>query len=219
MDIKEILQHGEEFRYMMLDRMRGDCEYYLGNGGRHAKYLWGENEVDHIVNLKTLWNSFSEDKKPEWLPYEKILEYEQEMCPKAILVERVYKGEFERFALTPEEFQREYGEGLNIIARDTEGCWSAGAVHTVKPMVHIWFCEVAVGDDDWQRFFTDMADGLSKGDLEAGNLAYVREDLFGELKKYFPKAQPSLDNLIEKAESGKAVRENNSKCIGQDIDR
>ena len=28
----EILNKDERFRYMLLDRMRTDCEYYLGNG-------------------------------------------------------------------------------------------------------------------------------------------------------------------------------------------
>ena len=29
----DILNKDEKFRYMLLDRMRTDCEYYLGNGG------------------------------------------------------------------------------------------------------------------------------------------------------------------------------------------
>lgn len=30
MTIDEILEHDERFRYMMLDRMRLDCEYFFG---------------------------------------------------------------------------------------------------------------------------------------------------------------------------------------------
>ena len=86
--MQEILKSDAKFRYMMLDRMRSDCEYYLGNGNRYAKNLWAGNEVDHIANMKALWNSFPEDGKPEWLPYEKILEYEKEMCPQATLSDR-----------------------------------------------------------------------------------------------------------------------------------
>lgn len=29
-----------EFQYKMLDRMKSDCEYYLGYGNRSTKYLW-----------------------------------------------------------------------------------------------------------------------------------------------------------------------------------
>jgi hypothetical protein len=30
--------------------------------------------------MKRIWLSFSEDEKPEWLPWEKILQYEKDMC-------------------------------------------------------------------------------------------------------------------------------------------
>ena len=29
--------------------------------------------------MKAIWNSFSEDEKPEWLTWEKIEKYEEEM--------------------------------------------------------------------------------------------------------------------------------------------
>ena len=67
------------FRYQMLDRLRMDCEYYLGNGNRYAKHLWAGDEKDQIEVMKALWGTFAEKDKPEWLPYEKILEYEENM--------------------------------------------------------------------------------------------------------------------------------------------
>lgn len=71
----------ERFHYMMLDRLRSDCEYYLGNGNRFAGHLWVSNdEKGHIELMKALWNSFPADGKPEWLTYEKILDYEKQMC-------------------------------------------------------------------------------------------------------------------------------------------
>jgi hypothetical protein len=30
--------------------------------------------------MKAMWLSFSEGEKPEWLTWEKILEYEKQMC-------------------------------------------------------------------------------------------------------------------------------------------
>lgn len=79
MELSDMLKHDEKFRYRMLDRMRCDCDYYLGYGNRQAKHLWALNESDHIEYMKALWNSFAEDQKPEWLTFEQILEYEKKM--------------------------------------------------------------------------------------------------------------------------------------------
>ena len=68
-------------RYMLLDRMRCDCLYYLGNGNRHSKHLWAVGKPkEHIQYMKWLWNSFSKDAKPEWLSFEEIEEFEKQMC-------------------------------------------------------------------------------------------------------------------------------------------
>jgi hypothetical protein len=69
----------EKFNYQLLDRLRSDCDYYLGYGNRYAKYLWAGNEAEQIEKMKELYNSFSDDKKPEWLTMDQILEYEKEM--------------------------------------------------------------------------------------------------------------------------------------------
>lgn len=69
----------ERFSYMMLDRLRMDCEYYLGYGNRNKRHLWDENEEKHINQMKKLYNSFANNKKPEWLTWNDILNYEKEM--------------------------------------------------------------------------------------------------------------------------------------------
>lgn len=201
--MKDILKREIQFRYMMLDRMRQDCAYYLGNGNRLTKYLWAGDEVKHIACMKSLWNSFPEGEKPEWLTYEQILEYEKEMCPKAILVERDYKGEYERFALTPEEFAAEFPETYKDFGPIDES-----NTDTLKPFVHIWFEPCVVGDAAWQQHFSDMEWGLPASDVEAGNVASVREDMMQSLKKYvFPPTAvlgtetPSLNNQIKAAEA------------------
>ena len=84
MDLNDILNRDEMFRYMLLDRMRHDCEYYLGFGNRQVNHLWGEDEKEHIECMKAIWNSFEEGKKPEWLPMEKIEEYESSMVAPAV---------------------------------------------------------------------------------------------------------------------------------------
>ena len=59
-------------RYMLLDRMRSDCTYWLGNGNRHNPHLWAGNPVDQIQYMKWLWESFPSAGKPEWLTMEQI---------------------------------------------------------------------------------------------------------------------------------------------------
>lgn len=67
------------FRYMMLSRMKQDCDYYLGNGNRSTNHLWAEDEISQIANMKALWHSFPEEDKPEWLTWGELLEYERRM--------------------------------------------------------------------------------------------------------------------------------------------
>ena len=71
-----------EFNYMLLDRLKTDCDYYLGNGNRNKKYLWAGDEKKQIEKMKELYNSFSDDDKPEWITLENIEKYEKEMIIK-----------------------------------------------------------------------------------------------------------------------------------------
>jgi len=68
-----------KFNYMMLSRLQSDCDYYLGYGNRSEKNLWADDVDKHIAEMKRLWNGFPEDKKPEWLSMDEILEYEKKM--------------------------------------------------------------------------------------------------------------------------------------------
>lgn len=63
----------------MLGRLKSDCEYYLGWGNRCKRHLYYKDEQEHLDKIKELHNSFSDDKKPEWLTYEQIIKYENEM--------------------------------------------------------------------------------------------------------------------------------------------
>ena len=69
----------EKFQYMMLSRLKQDCDYYLGNGNRSTKYLWAGSEADQIQEMKTRYKAFTDDKKPEWLTLDNILRYESLM--------------------------------------------------------------------------------------------------------------------------------------------
>ncbi|MFL0365215.1 MULTISPECIES: LPD11 domain-containing protein [Pseudobacillus] len=76
---ESILQSDKKFRYQMLSRLKSDCEYYLGYGGRGKKALWAEDEKEQIEIMKALWESFAESDKPEWLTWDDILDYEVKM--------------------------------------------------------------------------------------------------------------------------------------------
>ena len=68
-----------KFRYMMLSRMKMDCEYYLGYGNRNASQLWAGNEKEQIEHMKALWNTFSEEDSPEWLTWDELIDYAKRM--------------------------------------------------------------------------------------------------------------------------------------------
>lgn len=70
----------ERFEYMLLDRLRQDCDYYLNQAGRNPKSLWAGNEQQQIDKMRELYNSVSE--KPLWLTREQIDEYAARMGAK-----------------------------------------------------------------------------------------------------------------------------------------
>ncbi len=75
-----LLSSGDmSFRYQLLDRLRSDCDYFLGNGGAQDKFLWGSNIHSHIYFMRGLWNSLPEGEKPEWLSLPDINNYERQM--------------------------------------------------------------------------------------------------------------------------------------------
>ena len=66
------------YNYMMLDRLKSDCEYYLVNGCRNAKHsLWAHDEQAQIDKMRELYDSLT--IKPEWLTMEQIDEYAARM--------------------------------------------------------------------------------------------------------------------------------------------
>lgn len=69
-----------EYRYMLLDRLKQDCEYFLGNGNGNAEHsLWAKDIDEQIEKMKEIYNSFSEEEKPDWITLEDINNYEKRM--------------------------------------------------------------------------------------------------------------------------------------------
>lgn len=90
-------ENPHRFTYMMLDRLRSDCDYYLGCGRRYEGHINGKNGINTIAKMKELWNSLPLDGKPEWLTLEDIAEYEQEMLhPSGKFIDPYAWGEYRR---------------------------------------------------------------------------------------------------------------------------
>ena len=64
--------------YVLLDRLRADCEYFLGAGGRSEKHLWAGNVHAQIKKMRELYDALPE--KPEWLTAEAIDRYAAQMA-------------------------------------------------------------------------------------------------------------------------------------------
>lgn len=76
---EDYLNETKTFRYQMLDRLKSDCEYFLGMGHRNLKYLHDSNIRSHINLMRKLYHSFDIMEKPEWITLDQITEYENRM--------------------------------------------------------------------------------------------------------------------------------------------
>ena len=95
-----------EYRYMLLDRLKQDCEYFLGNGNGNAEHsLWAKDIDEQIAKMKELYNSFADNEKPEWITIEDINDYEKKM--KALKDSKEKKTEVTERDLSKDLFQDE----------------------------------------------------------------------------------------------------------------
>ena len=65
--------------YRLLSRLKADCDYFLGAGGRAEKHLWAGNVREQIAKMRELYALLPE--KPEWLTMEDIDRYAYRMEP------------------------------------------------------------------------------------------------------------------------------------------
>ena len=74
---------GNMNRYMLLDRMRSDCSYYIAHEMTCPpvyNHLWAHhNPAAQITYMKYLLDSFPADEKPEWISYQDIENFERIM--------------------------------------------------------------------------------------------------------------------------------------------
>lgn len=133
-----------------------------------------------------------------------LTEYARLSDPFVVIIERDYKGEYERFALTLDDYNI-FASDIILQEPNTIGCSC-----TIRPMVHLWYQLTEIGSKEWNLFFSDMAWGLAESDIEKGNLATIREDATSiSLLEYLPK---KLNKTLDK-QINEAAIENKSICI------
>lgn len=72
-------RHAREFDYQMLGRLQGDCDYFLGGGYGYEGHLYYKEVNMHCDKMLELYNSFSEEDKPEWITAKQIETYRADM--------------------------------------------------------------------------------------------------------------------------------------------
>lgn len=114
------------------------------------------------------------------LPFEDIEKLLNVAREPVVIIELDCKGNYSRYALTIQEFNEEFEEHLK---KDMPGPIDQGSSYTLRPMVHMWYKLVEIGNSYWKKFFTDMKDGLPEGDIQNGNLAHIDFENLKSLKE------------------------------------
>lgn len=97
-----------------------------------------------------------------------------------VIVELDCKASYNRYALTLQEFYEEFETRLK---EDMPAPSEQAGSYTLRPMVHMWYKLVGIGNSYWKKFFTDMEDGLPEGDIQNGNLAHIDFENLRSLKE------------------------------------
>lgn len=63
------------FRYMMLSRLKQDCDYSLRYFDGSENVLWAKDKTAQIENMVAIWKTFDPDDRPEWLTWGDIVYY------------------------------------------------------------------------------------------------------------------------------------------------
>lgn len=120
--IDDMIHKDDTFKYQMLSRLQRDCDYFLGNGNRAEKYLWATNVPDHIKLMRALYNSFENDKKPEWLTEQDIDNYEKEMSKTDKVQESLEQNEEEGWGDDIQEICEPFFQECEKIMYEVRNC-------------------------------------------------------------------------------------------------
>lgn len=108
--------------YMLLSRLKQDCDYFLGHGNRYEDRLWAGSVKNQIKKMKKLYKKFPRKLKPKWLTLKDIRDYEKKMTEKTpyiskrkVLNKKVLKRRKREEGFKP--FVMHEGKRLNLIIR------------------------------------------------------------------------------------------------------
>lgn len=76
-EVMDCIQKPYEFQYRLLDRLKSDCDYWLGNGNRNDKNLWAHSPDAQVEKMLNIFEDLP--IKPEWLSREDIYKYADDM--------------------------------------------------------------------------------------------------------------------------------------------
>ena len=119
--------HHDDPRYPLLARLISDCEYYLGAGGYHEKHLWAKSVKGQIAKMKEIYNSFSQEDKPQWVTMAAIDDYERIMQAPKEFEARMEKIEGYK-DVTPQEARDRFSSILpDDFLPEEKACIACGA--------------------------------------------------------------------------------------------
>lgn len=177
--------HGDEYR--LLGRLKADCDYFLGTGGRAEKHLWAGNVREQIAKMRELYAALPE--KPEWLTPEDIDRYAQRMEPsfEVVVYHRFENGFDERLdyqtLAEAEQAAQQYVagtmEGEDGFAYDGAGIYD-------------------LNERRWLRVYGDFPDerAIEQAALAAEELQTSQEqDVLQPKKKNRPRCRPNAPGV------------------------
>ena len=124
--------------YRLLSRLRSDCDYFLGAGGRSEKHLWAGNAYEQIAKMRELYQSLPQ--KPEWLTEEAIDQYAAQMAPPyLVMVYHHFENGFDAKLdyQTLEEAERAAQGYVNGTMEPDEFHYDGAAVYDQQNMVYL----------------------------------------------------------------------------------
>lgn len=190
---KELLIHRNGGKYTVVERnpREDNLEDLILIRESDGEVVWAHgwnNNEKHWLYGK-YYGSNNDSLRKALTDYHKENENTEQICvgSEAVLIEVDYKGNYERFAMTRQQFSERYKEYLDENMKEPSAL--SGNTYEFRPMVHMWYKSCDIGSSQWNDFFTDMSCGLSESDLESGNVAEVKEDLMGALADFLPKTQ------------------------------
>lgn len=151
-NVERTLPEHHRSEYRLLDRLKQDCEYFLGNGNRAEKQLWAGSVIAQISKMRALYATVPE--KPEWLTEADIDSYESRMKPRyeVVVYHHIENGFDERL-----DYQT-LDEAKKIALRYVDGTmeddgfrYDGAAVYDLQEKLHVFITGSFPDEKAWAQ--------------------------------------------------------------------